>query len=271
MITSQPSYANGFAPRDGTPLFASLSVGCVGNWSPELGPTGTVLYDWSPGRNHGTLTSMSPVDDWHPDQGKWALDFDGTNDYVALNATVTAYPFSVSCWWYPTDMTVYSTLFSISASSTSDRRWTMEMRNNTESNVLALTAQQAPTYSQTNSTASCVANRWQHCCAVFASATSRTIYLNGGNSATGTTSVTPTGIDRMAIGRLQTAGAPSGTNYAKGMIGDVRLYNRVLTQAEILLLSTRRGIANEIAPLGAIVQLSTTKRTMQPQQLAGVV
>lgn len=242
------SYQSGFAPRDGRPLYPELWRGCVGAWVPCLGPTGLTLRDWSGRRNHGTLTNMDARTDWVASQGRYALDFDGSNDYVSLATNITVYPFSVSAWWYPTDMTVFSTIFAISAATGADRRWTMEMRNNTESNFLALTAQSAPTYSQTNSTASCVVNTWQHCVAVFTSATSRTIYLRGGNSATGTTSVTPAGIDTTAIGRLVNGTSPSGVNYAKGQIDDVMLFDRPLTANEIRLLSSRRGIAYEMAP-----------------------
>ena len=239
------SYSNGFAPRDGQPLYPELWRGCVGAWSPSLGPTGLTLRDWSKYGNHGTLTN-GPV--FAPSVGRYAILFDGSNDYVSLGSPITAYPFSVSAWWYPTDMTVFSAIFAISAAGGNDRRWTMEMRNNTEGNVLALTAQSAPTYSQTNSTASCVVNTWQHCAAVFTSATSRTIYLRGGNSATGTTSVTPSGIDTTAIGRLVNVTNPSGALYAKGSIDDVMLFNRALSASEVLRLSSRRGIAYEMAP-----------------------
>lgn len=242
------SYSNGFAPRDGRPLYPELWRGCMFAAAPCLGPTGLTLRDWSGRRNHGTLTNMDAGTDWVASQGRYALDFDGSNDYVSLATNITVYPFSVSVWWYPTDMTVFSTIFAISAATGADRRWTMEMRNNTESNFLALTAQSAPTYSQTNSTASCVVNTWQHCVAVFTSATSRTIYLRGGNSATGATNVTPAGIDTTAIGRLVNGTGPSGVNYAKGQIDDVMLFDRSLPANEIRLLSSRRGIAYELAP-----------------------
>jgi hypothetical protein len=58
------TYANGFAPRDGQAIWPELWRGCVGAWNPGLGPTGLRLYDWSPYRNHGTLTNMDAGTDW---------------------------------------------------------------------------------------------------------------------------------------------------------------------------------------------------------------
>ena len=76
------SYANGFAPRDGQPLYPELWRGCVGAWNPGLGPTGLTLRDWSGFGNHGTLTNMELDTDWTPSQGKWSLALDGTNESV---------------------------------------------------------------------------------------------------------------------------------------------------------------------------------------------
>jgi len=58
------TYQNGFAPRDGEPLFPELWDGCVGAWNPGLGPSGLTLRDWSPYKNHGTLTNMDAGTDW---------------------------------------------------------------------------------------------------------------------------------------------------------------------------------------------------------------
>ena len=70
------SYSNGFAPRDGQPLYPELWRGCVGAWCPSLGPTGLTLRDWSGFGNHGTLTNMDPGTDWVLSGGRYALDFD---------------------------------------------------------------------------------------------------------------------------------------------------------------------------------------------------
>jgi hypothetical protein len=70
------SYANGFAPRDGRPLYPELWRGCVGAWAPCLGPTGLTLRDWSGFGNHGTLTN-GPT--WGPVGGRQALSFNGAN------------------------------------------------------------------------------------------------------------------------------------------------------------------------------------------------
>lgn len=79
--------------------YASLRQGLVGAWCPSLGASGYQLIDRSGYGNHGTLTNMDPRTDWVPSGGKLALDFDGTNDYVAFPSRVLPQNgFSVALW-----------------------------------------------------------------------------------------------------------------------------------------------------------------------------
>ena len=77
------SYLNGFAPRDGQPLYPSLWTGCVGAWNPGLGPTGLVLRDQSGFSRHGTLTN-GPT--FAASGGKYAMSFDGVDDYATVSS-----------------------------------------------------------------------------------------------------------------------------------------------------------------------------------------
>ena len=101
----------GFARSRSEALFPRLFPD-AGWWCPSLqSPGGTRLHDLR-GGNWGTLTNMDPATDWVVNGGKGALDFDGSNDYVA-----TASPFfggsmgvlsSMSCWLKTTLTTIQS-------------------------------------------------------------------------------------------------------------------------------------------------------------------
>jgi hypothetical protein len=78
---------------------SNLWNGVVGFWSATAGPSGYRLLDRSGRGNHGTLTDMDAATDWVVDDGRYALDFDGVNDYVLTGwfrpaATST----SISIW-----------------------------------------------------------------------------------------------------------------------------------------------------------------------------
>ena len=81
------SYSNGFAPRDGQPLYPELWNGCVFAWAPCLGPTGETLRDWSGFSNHTTWQNAAAASLWSIRYGRYHVTPDG-NDDVAEFATV---------------------------------------------------------------------------------------------------------------------------------------------------------------------------------------
>jgi hypothetical protein len=77
---------------------------------------------------------------------------------------------------------------------------------------------------------------WSHAAAVWASATSRSIYLNGGSKAsTGVTSVTPTGVNALFIGGQINGG--SLANQFDGLIAEIGIWNVALNDAEVAVLA----------------------------------
>ena len=98
-MIDNPSYQD-FSTRDDS-AYPELWDGCVGAWAPCLGPTGTRLHDNSGRQNWGTLTNMDAATDWVVDGGHYALDFDGTNDYVSIGKSdvyLTSGPISICGW-----------------------------------------------------------------------------------------------------------------------------------------------------------------------------
>jgi hypothetical protein len=74
--------------------------GVVGYWAPCLGPTGLRLHDVSRYNNWGTLTNMDAATDWIVRNGQYALDFDGSNDWVATTFNAVLSDFTAMVWVY---------------------------------------------------------------------------------------------------------------------------------------------------------------------------
>lgn len=238
------SYANGFAPRDGQPLYPDLWRGCVGAWAPCLGPTGVTLRDWSGRHNHGTLTNMDTAGDWVPNQGRYALDFDGTDDYVDCGlgtaATLgTTTSFAVSLWANirasANDGIFYIGNFASSAGvfqfSTASNFFVLRLNGGAYDKVIAF-----PSW---------VNSAWAH----FA------ISYNGANVALFRNGVAVpdfSGAFTQSLGftgnRTIIAAYFSSGFTANAILDDVRVYNRALLPQQISLLTSRRGIAYELAP-----------------------
>jgi hypothetical protein len=232
------SYANGFAPRDGQPLYPELWRGCVGAWAPCLGPTGLRLRDWSGFSNHGTLTGMDAASDWVMSGGKFGLDFDGVNDHVLCGnypQTQLVAGMSVSFWLYPTNLTPLQGV--ISHNSASDNGWMVAIQSGTL---------RFPQYSQNLVTIT--ANVWTHvtCVRRGTGNVANEIWLNGQIAiSSNATDRANTSLYPLVIGRLY--GGVNGF-YLVGLADDFAVYNRPLSSGEIKLRASRRGIAYELAP-----------------------
>ncbi len=78
------------------------------------------------------------------------------------------------------------------------------------------------------------ANTWFHAAGAEVSTTERFCWLNGGSKATNTSTVSPIGLDRTAIG-MQRDSTPS--REWDGLIAHVAVWNVVLTDLEIAILA----------------------------------
>jgi Concanavalin A-like lectin/glucanases superfamily len=114
-----------------------------------------------------------------------ALSFNGSS-YLAVNsAIVTVYPFTMSCWVIPSSTLVG--LMCVGAAAT--ERWATYLDPNGAAVIQS--------YATTSTIATSIvlpSGQWSMVTGVFASATSRTIYVNGGNDVTDTNSSTPVGV-----------------------------------------------------------------------------
>ena len=89
-------YRSGFALRDGRPRYPNLWHGLVGAWGSGLGPTGVTFDDQSRFGNNGTLTAMNLATDWVVSEGRYALDLDGSDDFIEIGSIPN---FSITANW----------------------------------------------------------------------------------------------------------------------------------------------------------------------------
>jgi hypothetical protein len=251
------TYQNGFAPRDGEPLFPELWRGCVGAWNPGLGPTGLRLYDWSPYKNHGTLTNMDAGTDWVSSQGRYALDFDGTNDRVPL-ATRTSGTVTISCWVYARNINNANGEYYISRWGFNDiyvgsfaNNWIARAGNGSSGG--SLLAQSAAT-----------SNRWTHL-AARRDASTLGLFVDGKL----TSEVSAVGFQGVDSSPLNLCLLGVADFFANCQLDGIAIHNRDLLLSEIRLLASRRGIAYEMAPQGWTASQIAAYRARQYSQIIG--
>ena len=167
-----------------------------------------------------------------------AYNFNGTSQRMSTTSTpVNQPPFTMACWFNVNDLV-----------STKGANFVAVVNPIGYSRYL-LSAVKAPSplYAYqidgsnnvvgAASTENVSTGVWNHACSVFTGDSSRTVYLNGGNSSTDTASNSPTYslITSIQIGAQYFQG--SATSFTKGKIAEVGIWNAALTADEVASLA----------------------------------
>ena len=216
----------------------SLTSGLVGYWTFDGADTSsTTATDRGSGGNNGTLTNGPTVT-----QGKvgQALDFDGSDDYVTItDADDTKYTGTLTlCTWAKIDTGGAYRHFMGKHTGNGGTQNPFDFRTSNDTTP-RLNLIRANTDSRTWSGPAVTLGQWKHYCVVAPSTieTAPTFYIDGAAA------VTPA-----SVGSTGT-GAPTGSGAAirigvraddavkmDGSMDEVRIYNRMLSAAEIASL-----------------------------------
>jgi hypothetical protein len=170
-------------------------------------------------------------------------------------AVVAAAPLTLACWFNSVSTTLTQFLISI-GNSGSAAKFALSASGATGGDPI-----QAFASGNSASINGYNANVWNHAAAIFESTTSRYAVLNGTFSAQNTTSTTPAGLNRTAVGRRNDS-TPGST--MSGRIAEAGIWNVALSQAEITMLSI--GISPLKVRPGSLVAYWPLKGIASPEQ-----
>jgi hypothetical protein len=203
--------------------------------------SGTAWNDRTRFKQNGTLTN-GPT---YNSANGGSIVFDGTNDYVAVNANWELInlqvPMTITCWARPTAFTTYNTLVAQYTDVSSSKLIKLLRIDNISAGVNRLryfTSTSSGNYQYQECTSQNVAtNAWQYFTAIVSgSISSATVTLGINNtfqsfSAFGTAlSSTPDTTVPVRIG-ISSVAVPN--EYFTGNIACVNIYNRALTTTEL--------------------------------------
>jgi hypothetical protein len=167
-----------------------------------------------------------------------AYELNGTTQYLyTTSVPVSTMPLSICAWFYPDSLNGYHVLASLSH-GTGGATFSLDARGGDAGDPVAASDFRNNTYVSAATTVGYVTGQWQHGAAIFTSNTSRTVYLDGGNSITNTTAgggTSPT-FNKVGIG-IYFNGAGSPDAYTDGRIAEVGIWNVSLTAAEVASLA----------------------------------
>lgn len=138
---------------------------------------------------------------------------------------VSAVPLTFACW-FRDDATSIRSLMSMETSTGTEQNFRMF----TNAGVLNLASSDVGSGGTATCSAGYTANVWHSAIGVFASATSRQIYIDGGSSGTNATSAVPTSLARIEVGRTYQNGSP--IQFMNGDIARVAMWNIALSSAD---------------------------------------
>ena len=216
-----------YASRAGEARYPQLWQGRVFGLCPSVqGPAGLNVYDLSSGGKHGTLNNMDAPTDWVRANGQYALDMDGSNDFVQFPSVTTS--------------SVQQTV-SIHVSLSRAGIIVGGGANTYALYTDGLTSSGRLYYSVSSNFVSVIhgglASQWAHLAVVRNETSVR--FLKNGVQLGATQPLINVPQSLLYVGR-----EGGGFNSAMQW-DDLTIYNRALSAAEIRLLATRRGIAYE--------------------------
>ncbi len=172
----------------------------------------------------------------------YALDFDGTNDYVVANGVTsnlnssTGLPFTVSAWAYP-DTTTRGAIFAFNKSGANLNLLFYAQDGSTKK----FYHYDPNTSYKTGNTNTFEPGQWHHIALIVDSSGNGKLYINGGQEATwsnGSNSL----VNRFSIGQ-EWDSATTASDFFDGKIDEVAIWNVALSTADVTALyNSRNGL-----------------------------
>ena len=150
------------------------------------------------------------------------------------SAPLTAYPFTMACWFNSNDATITQVLMSICDSASTNEEWSLRAAGAVAGDPIRFTSRSGGTNRNADTTTGYSTGAWTHACAVGTSATSRAVYINGGSVGTNVTDNTPSSLDTFSIG-VDAISVPFG--YMSGAIAEAAIWNVALAAGDVALLA----------------------------------
>ncbi len=202
-----------------------LAKGLVACWVFNEG-SGNRVYDIASHKYDLDFVG-SPV--WTPGKIGHAIDFtSATPDYLFRtgSAPVIDYPFTMSCWVNPDNVSQDSVLIWMGDDSVTSEWWGIGWFP--DATAYLITVDGANQVARTTNTLT--VGVWHHVCGVAISSTERYIFLDATDKSDSTADLSPDGADAVAVGMARD---DSPSKPVDGRIEFPMIWNRALTDGEV--------------------------------------
>ena len=212
--------------------------------------SGSQVIDASGYANHGTISGATRIT---TTQFGKALNFSGSNNWITVNDSSSldlATGMTLEAWVYPTETTISGWRTVVMKEQTGSASYWLYA--NDDSNHPANVVNVGGSVKQLSAGSRLPGNTWSHLAATYDGLTQK-LFVNGvlvGSRA-------QTGAIVLSSGALRIGGNSLWGEYFKGYLDEVRVYNRVLSQAEI-------SADSKAAVVGLVVSTSSNRSNSVP-------
>ena len=160
---------------------------------------------------------------------------DGSLESLSIaQAVASGTPMSMAAWVRSDEGAADQYVIQIADSGSADNYFGINLDTNAGAPTRVRAVINDGTFDFAETTANWSTNTWHHVTAVFANATSRAAYLDGGNKGTDASSRSPAGLDTTIIGYSADS---TPVDPFSGRIAEVGVWNVALTDADVAQLA----------------------------------
>ncbi len=260
------------------PLNTGLVSWCV---IPPHFTGGTTLWDIA-GRRTFTGNNRENTDWDIPTgaqrMGGWgAAVYGGTNESSEFaGAVITATPCTLCCDFNCTDTTTQQCLMVVNDGDAGANWFLIELGGNVVGDPVRVQSQETGDFESFGATTTgYTSGQWHHAAGLIANADLRTALIDGGSAGADVTNhIAPTGLSRTSFGAFRVT--TSFFSPYTGMLDNMRIYNRLLTTAEInelieLQKNYSAGLFNRRKPVTYFVAAAPVGGNRRRRVLMGAV
>lgn len=161
---------------------------------------------------------------------------DASSEYATSSTTpVAGLPLTLACWFNSDNITDAQALMGIEVAGATGTRIRLAILGQSGDVLSAQKKEGESATVSANSTSSYSADTWHHAALTSSGATDLTVYLDGGNSASNSTSSNPSSMDGIWVGATESTGTL--IQYLSGSLAEIGIWNVALTASEIASLS----------------------------------
>lgn len=161
---------------------------------------------------------------------------DGSSEYLNVdnNLGITDFPYTISAWFRSNDDTAEGTIAWIGDKDSGVEYGEIVASGALYGDVIAAANRStAGGLDAATTSTQFTVDTWHHACGVFTNATSRAAFIDGGSKGTNATNISPSGYDRLSVGRRADA---TPQYFFSGDVCEVAVWNVALTDVEVAQL-----------------------------------